>query len=96
MYHCKLNCFFFNFFSFQLRKAIEDVNSGNLVPKSVPQSGIPVTPITPVSEPLLMRSDEKEVYNSNTITSIDSLFQSNSENCSTDIELDNFRNNMKQ
>jgi hypothetical protein len=77
-----------------LRKAIEDVNSGNLVPKSQsPLQEIPITPITPVSEPLLMKED-KEVYNSNTITSVDSLFQSNSENCSTDIELDNFRNNM--
>lgn len=81
----------------QLRKAIEDVNSGNLVSSSnPPPQPIPVTPITPVSEPLLMRHDDKEVYNSNTITSVDSLFQSNSENCSTDIELDNFRNNMKQ
>lgn len=77
-----------------MRKAIEDVNSGNLVPKSQsPLQEIPITPITPVSEPLLMKED-KEVYNSNTITSVDSLFQSNSENCSTDIELDNFRNNM--
>lgn len=78
-----------------MRKAIEDVNSGNLVSKSLPPLEIPVTPITPVAEPLLMKED-KEVYNSNTITSVDSLFQSNSENCSTDIELDNFRNNMKQ
>lgn len=56
---------------------------------------IPVTPITPVCEPLLMKN-EKEVNNSNnTVTSVDSLFQSNSENCSTDIELDNIRNTMK-
>lgn len=90
--------FNFNIAPFQLRKAIEDVNSGNLVSKSHPPVEIPVTPITPVSEPLLMKSDhdDKEVYNSNTITSVDSLFQSNSDNCSTDIELDNFRNNMKQ
>lgn len=81
-------------FCFQLRKAIEDVNSGNLVAKPQPPLEIPVTPITPVCEPLLLRED-KEVNNSNTVTSVDSLFQSNSENCSTDIELDNIRNNMK-
>jgi hypothetical protein len=61
---------------------------------------IPETPISPVSEPLLQKEFpiEKEVNNpNNTINSVDSLFQtnSNSENCSTDIELDNIRNTMK-
>lgn len=79
--------------SFQLRKAIEDVNSGNLVPKAPPAPEPPVTPITPCCEPLLMKMNDKEVNNSN--NSEDSLFQSNSENCSTDIELDNIRNNLK-
>lgn len=83
---------FQRFFHSQLRKAIEDVNSGNLVHRSQAQPEVPPTPITPVSEPLLLRED-KEV--NNTITSVDSLFQSNSENCSTDIELDNIRNTMK-
>ena len=83
-----------NLISLQLRKAIEDVNSGNLVQKSQTVPDTPVTPITPVCEPLLMKMD-KEVNNSNnTMTSFDSL-QSNSENNSTDIELDNIRNNMK-
>lgn len=82
-------------FLLQLRKAIEDVNSGNLLTKANQPVEVPVTPITPVCEPLLLRED-KEVNNSNnTVTSVDSLFQSNSENCSTDIELDNIRNNMK-
>lgn len=78
---------------FQLRKAIEDVNSGNLVPKSSlpPQVEQPATPITPCSEPLLLKTD-KEV--NNTVTSIDSMLQSNSdaENYSTDIELENLAN----
>jgi hypothetical protein len=81
------------YFLFQLRKAIEDVNSGNLVSKPQPPPEAPLTPITPVCEPLLMKN---EVNNqNNTITSVDSLFQSNSENCSTDIELDNIRNTLK-
>lgn len=80
-------------FLFQLRKAIEDVNSGNLVQKpQIPE--VPATPITPVCEPLLMKND-KVNSSFNTVTSVDSLFQSNSENCSTDIELDNIRNSMK-
>ncbi|CRL08157.1 CLUMA_CG020883, isoform A [Clunio marinus] len=79
----------------ELRKAIEDVNSGNLVSNSQPQQRVPLTPISPVSEPLLMKLDKEVTNNSNTVTSIDSLFQSNSENCSTDIELDNIRNSMK-
>lgn len=85
----------FNLISLQLRKAIEDVNSGNLVPKAAAPPEPPVTPITPCCEPLLMKMNEndKEVNNSN--NSEDSLFQSNSENCSTDIELDNIRNNLK-
>lgn len=52
---------------------------------------MPITPISPVSEPLLMRSD-REV--NNTINSLDSETLSNSENCS-DIELDNIKNNLK-
>ncbi|KAG5672631.1 hypothetical protein PVAND_002745 [Polypedilum vanderplanki] len=87
----------------ELRKAIEDVNSGNLVPKEKQQeTKIPETPISPCAEPLLnkeLMKNEKEVNNlSNTVNSVDSLFQtnSNSENCSTtDIELDNIRNNLR-
>lgn len=66
---------------------------------------LPSTPVSPCAEPLLNKSlmlNEKEVNNENnqTINSVDSLFQtnSNSENCSTDIELeklDNIRNNLR-
>lgn len=85
----------------QLRKAIEDVNSGNLVPRAQLEAKIPETPVSPCAEPLLDKSllrNEKDVNNQNfTISSVDSLFQtnSNSENCSTDIELDNIRNNLR-
>jgi hypothetical protein len=86
----------------QLRKAIEDVNSGNLVPRDRQvEMKVPDTPISPCAEPLLNKElmrNEKEVNNQNiTINSVDSLFQtnSNSENCSTDIELDNIRNNLR-
>lgn len=73
----------------QLRKAIEDVNNGNLTSRSnQPQSEFPITPITPVSDPLLMRIDDKDVYH-NTIISVDSLFQSSSECCSSNVEIDN-------
>lgn len=64
---------------------------------------MPETPISPCSEPLLnkeLMKNEKEVNNqntNNTVNSVDSLFQtnSNSENCSTDIELDNIRNTLR-
>lgn len=87
----------------QLRKAIEDVNSGNLVPKSQAiETKVPETPVSPCAEPLLNKEfvrNEKEVNNQNYTTnnSVDSLFQtnSNSENCSTDIELDNIRNTLR-
>lgn len=86
---------------FQLRKAIEDVNSGNLSPQTVAASadsttgltqvGVtpPLTPISPVSEPLLMQLQQSDKKVNNTITSMDSAL-SNSDNCS-DIELDNIQ-----
>lgn len=74
-----------------------------MVPKALapPEMKIPETPISPCAEPLLNKElmmNAKEVNNQNlTINSVDSLFQtnSNSENCSTDIELDNIRNTLK-
>lgn len=79
------------------------MNSGNLVPKTKQELlKVPDTPVSPCSEPLLNKElmiNDKEVNNpnNNTINSVDSLFQtnSNSENCSTDIELDNIRNTLK-
>lgn len=69
---------------FQLRQAIEDVNSGKLKPKDNSIDPIiPVTPVSPVCEPLLPRLDFKV---QDTVTSLDSAL-SNSEHCS-DIELD--------
>lgn len=62
---------------------------------------VPDTPISPCAEPLLNKEFmNKEVNNqntNNTVNSVDSLFQtnSNSENCSTDIELDNIRNTLR-
>jgi hypothetical protein len=85
----------------QLRKAIEDVNSGNLVPKAAAiELKPPETPVSPCAEPLLNKDlfkNEKVITENNTINSVDSLFQtnSNSENCSTDIELDNIRNTLR-
>lgn len=69
----------------QLRQAIEDVNSGKLTPADNNNDTIsPVTPISPVCEPLLLRHSDHKV--NTTVTSLDSAL-SNSENCS-DIELD--------
>lgn len=69
----------------QLRQAIEDVNSGKLQPIEKKFDSItPVTPISPVCEPLLLLQNDHKV--NTTVTSLDSAL-SNSENCS-DIELD--------
>ncbi|KAL7019495.1 hypothetical protein ACKWTF_011136 [Chironomus riparius] len=86
----------------ELRKAIEDVNSGNFVPKpQLQEVKVPDTPISPCAEPLLnkelMKNEVNNQNTNNTVNSVDSLFQtnSNSENCSTDIELDNIRNTLR-
>ncbi|XP_063704371.1 chloride channel protein 2 isoform X4 [Culicoides brevitarsis] len=69
----------------ELRQAIEDVNSGKLQPADNNNDTItPVTPISPVCEPLLRHHSDHKV--NATVTSLDSAL-SNSENCS-DIELD--------
>lgn len=71
----------------QLRKAIEDVNSGNLTTNTV--NSEPVTekqPISPEQEKLL-NATNNNVHN--TVTSIESTL-SNSDNCS-DVELGNIR-----
>lgn len=70
----------------QLRKAIEDANSGNLI--SNPTSNITTTekpPLQPQEVPLI--SNESEKNNQNTVDSMDSAL-SNSDNCS-DVELGN-------
>lgn len=69
---------------FQLRKAIEEVNSGN--PTSNQTSDDKETekpPLHPQQEPLLTNGSNKNVQN--TISSMDSAL-SNSDNCS-DVEL---------
>lgn len=73
---------------FQLRKAIEEVNSGQLVvaPESVPLVESPVSDkeeihLSPQEEPLLS-GEERKVQN--TVTSMDSAIS----NCS-DIEMEN-------
>lgn len=63
----------------QLRKAIEDVNSGNI---PVEQLEVPEKPLSPQEEPLLSNKDAN-----NTVTSMDSAL-SNSDN-NSDIELGN-------
>lgn len=71
----------------QLRKAIEDVNSGNLTTNTV--NSEPVTekqPISPEQEKLL-NATNNNVHN--TVSSIESTL-SNSDNCS-DVELGNIR-----
>lgn len=77
------NCFMFCLL--QLRKAIEDVNSGNLTPNST--NSDPVTekqPMLPQQEKLLNASNNN-VHN--TVSSMESTV-SNSDNCS-DVELGN-------
>lgn len=66
-----------------MRKAIEDVNSGNLNPTTtVPNNEIEKKPLSPQEEPLL----NSHIKANSTVTSMDSAL-SNSDNCS-DIELD--------
>ena len=78
------------------------MNSGNFVPKpQLQEVKVPDTPISPCAEPLLnkelMKNEVNNQNTNNTVNSVDSLFQtnSNSENCSTDIELDNIRNTLR-
>lgn len=71
----------------QLRKAIEDVNSGNLTTNTV--NSEPVTekqPMSPEQEKLISATNNN-VHN--TVSSIESTL-SNSDNCS-DVELGNIR-----
>lgn len=73
-------------FILQLRKAIEDVNSGNLA--SSQASNTTTTekpPLEPQEEPLIKKESEKT--NQDTVTSMDSAL-STSDNCS-DVELGN-------
>lgn len=74
-------CVFFK----QLRKAIEDVNSGNLAPNQTNEPVIVKKPLEPQEVPLLNDESNKNVQN--TISSMDSAL-SNSDNCS-DIEMGN-------
>lgn len=76
----------------QLRKTIEEANSRNLLPKMQAPPETPAAPISPAAEPLLKKTIEDETHFSNE-ASVDSLYQS--ENGSTDAELDNLRNNLK-
>lgn len=81
-----------SFICLQLRKAIEDVNSGNL--SSSQATNEPTTekpPIPPQEQPLLNNESNKNVQN--TVSSMDSAL-SNSDNCS-DIELGNTADNKK-
>lgn len=76
-------CFYRIIFT-QLRKAIEDVNSGNLTPNQANESP-EKAPLPPQEQPLINNDCNKNVHN--TISSMDSAL-SNSDNCS-DIELGN-------
>lgn len=70
----------------QLRKAIENVNSGNLTCNQSTQTpSTEKAPLEPHEEPLLNNDSEKS--NQNTVDSMDSAL-SNSDNCS-DVELGN-------
>lgn len=92
---CKITNFFnLNCFHVcsQLRKAIEDVNSGNLTSNQSNQSAsTEKPPLQPQEVPLLQSENEKdeknEKNNQNTVNSMDSAL-SNSDNCS-DVELGN-------
>lgn len=81
-------CIFFLYlclYFYQLRTAIEEVNSGNPTCNQATQTPPEKPPLEPQEVPLLNNQNEKD--NQNTIDSMDSAL-SNSENCS-DIELGN-------
>lgn len=76
----------------QLRKAIEDVNSGNLTSNQANNTAsTEKPPLQPQEVPLLQNDNEKdekhEKNHQNTVNSMDSAL-SNSDNCS-DVELGN-------
>lgn len=73
--------------SLQLRKAIEDVNSGNLTPNNT-NNNEPMTekpPLSPEQEKLLNASNNNV---QNTVTSIESTLSHSDNNCS-DVEMGN-------
>lgn len=76
----------FTFIFWQLREAIENVNSGNLTCNQATQTpSMEKQPLEPHEVPLL--NDDNEKSNQNTVDSMDSAL-SNSDNCS-DVELGN-------
>ncbi|XP_026467540.1 chloride channel protein 2-like isoform X2 [Ctenocephalides felis] len=73
----------------ELRKAIEDANSGNLPSSqapSVPAKSTDCEALKSADTPLLVNSHSQDHHNQNTVTSMDSALSS-CENCS-DIEMD--------
>lgn len=70
----------------QLRKAIEEVNSGNLTSnQTINATPTEKPPLQPSEVPLI--NNESDENNQNTVNSVDSAL-SNSDNCS-DVELGN-------
>lgn len=69
---------------FQLRKAIEEVNSGSLTSNQISNNNtVEKPPLQPQEEPLLSNENEKNIQS--TVDSMDSAL-TNSDNCS-DVEM---------